>query len=153
MESTTTRPSWDDWFIGLAEYVASRSKDPSTKCGAVIVRPDKTVASLGFNGFPRGISDDQSLLNERDMRLSRTIHAELNAILSAKEPLVGYTLYVWPFPTCSNCALAIIQAGIVRVVAPMASAELMERWGDSIKLANSLYFEAGVKYKWVHRLR
>ena len=105
----------------MAEHVSKWSRDPSTKCGAVIVRPDKSLASTGFNGFPRGMDDDEELYDNREVKYDRVIHAELNAILSAHEPVRGYTLYVWPLPTCSRCAVHVIQSGISRVVCPPIS--------------------------------
>ena len=77
---------WIARFSDLAKEVSSWSKDPSSRVGAVIVRPDRTVASVGFNGFPRGVEDSQDVIADRDAKLLRTIHAELNAILAAKEP-------------------------------------------------------------------
>lgn len=140
-----SRLNWDEWFLGLAEYTASRSKDPSTKCGAVIVRPDRTIAALGYNGFPRGISDAEELLANREEKYKRVIHCEMNAILTAREPLPGYTLYVWPFLTCERCAVHVIQAGIKRVVAPEATTEQLARWADSFSLSLALFDEANVE--------
>jgi dCMP deaminase len=135
---------WDQRFLDLAEHVAQWSKDPSTKTGAVIVRPDKTVASLGYNGFPRGIPDRQEWLSNREEKYKRVIHCEMNAILNAREPLQGYTLYTFPFLTCGRCAVHVIQAGIKQVIAPTATGEQLERWADSFELAMELYGEAGV---------
>lgn len=137
--------TWDEYFIDIARAASARSKDPSTKCGAVIVRPDKTIAATGYNGFPRDIEDKPELLSDRDQKLVRIIHAEMNAILTAREPLRGYTLYTWPFLTCDNCAKHVIQAGITRVVAPPPSLRVLERWGHSFSLSRQLYREAGVK--------
>lgn len=138
---------WDKDFLALAEFWAKkRSKDPSTKCGCVIVRPDKTIASLGYNGFPRGIEDKPEWLNNREEKYKRVIHSEMNAILNAREPLHGYTLYVWPGPmSCERCSVHIIQAGIKRVVAAHADPVHAERWKDNIKVALELYKEAGVE--------
>jgi dCMP deaminase len=132
---------WDERFLRLAEHVSTWSKDPSTAVGSCIVRPDKTIASLGFNGLPRLVEDSHERLHDRDLRLAITLHAELNATLNAKEPLAGYTLYVWPFHPCSACAAAIIQAGITRVVAPPTECE---RWSTSFELAGMMFREAGV---------
>ena len=110
--------NWDARFIALAKVVASWSKDPRTQVGCVIVRPDKTVASLGFNGLPRRIVDSPHLLEDRAMKHRLVIHAEENALLHAREPVAGYTIYTWPVPPCSRCASKLIQVGIARVVAP-----------------------------------
>lgn len=137
---------WDWRFMELAKHIASWSKDPSTKTGAVIVRPDRTIASVGFNGFPRGIEDKEKLLNNREEKYKRVIHCELNAIISAREPLNGYTLYNWPGQSCARCAVHIIQSGIGRVVAPVFDgSEYRNRWEEETKLAESLFAEAGVE--------
>ena len=145
---------WDVRFLALAEHVSQWSKDPSTKVGAVITRPDRTVASIGYNGFPRGCSDDELLYLDRDTKLSRIVHAEMNAILHAREPLHDHTLYVWPpglGPTCDRCAAHVIQAGIRRVVGvlPEAGEEdpTAQRWADACKTAHRLYEEAGVSVR------
>lgn len=134
---------WDDRFLDLADTVASWSKDPSTKVGAVIARPDRTIASVGFNGFPRGVDDSGERLEDRPVKYGITVHAELNAVLSAHEPVRGYTLYVSPLHPCSNCAAAVVQAGIVRVVARVEGTP--ERWEQSFALASMIFAEAGVE--------
>ena len=78
---------WDGRFVELASHIAKWSKDPSTKCGAVIVRSDKTIASVGYNGFPRGLDDSGKLYDNRSVKYDRVIHAEMNAILNASESL------------------------------------------------------------------
>ena len=141
-----TGNKWDIRFMELAKHISMWSKDPSTKTGAVIVRPDRTIASVGFNGFPRGIDDRDELLNNREEKYIRIIHCELNAILSARETLNGYTLYNWPGQSCTRCAVHVIQSGIVRVVAPsFDGSEYRKRWEDETKLAESLFVEAGVE--------
>lgn len=136
-------PLDDTHFLGQARYVASASKDPSTRCGAVIVRPDRTVASEGYNGFPMGISDVPLLTRSREHKLNLTIHAEMNALLFSRERLLGYTLYAWPFGPCCRCAVHVIQAGIKRVVAPDGAPA---RWQESIQLSRELFYEADVEY-------
>jgi dCMP deaminase len=140
----TVRQTWDEWFLGLAAYVATRSKDPSTQVGAVIANHLHDVVSCGYNGFPRYISDAPGLLGHREEKLKRTIHAEVNAILRAREPLHGCHLYCTLLP-CSSCALLVIQSGIVRVVAKHPTQEQNERWGDSFKLSRDLFSEANVE--------
>lgn len=132
-------------FVYLAEHVSTWSKDPSTKTGCVIVRPDLTVAALGYNGFPRAIRDVDELLNNREEKYKRTIHCEMNAILSARERLDGYTLYNWPGGSCERCAVHVIQAGIVKVISPKIANDFAERWKEQTKLANELFREAGVE--------
>lgn len=109
------RPGFDEWALGLATAVSLRSRDPSTKVGAVIIRPDKTIASMGYNGFPRSMEDKDEWWNDRTEKYARVIHGEMNALLNAKEPVHGMTLYC-THPCCEHCAKHIIAAGIQRVV-------------------------------------
>lgn len=132
---------WDERFLRLAEHISTWSKDPSTAVGSCIVRPDRTIASLGFNGFPRHVTDSQERLYDREKKYPLTIHAELNSILNAKESLAGFTIFVFPFHPCSACAAAIIQAGITRVVAPVSDCA---RWATSFELAAMMFSEASV---------
>ena len=135
---------WDDRFLKLAQHIAQWSKDPSTKVGAVIVRPNRTIASVGYNGFPRGVNDDERL-NDRPYKYAMTVHAEANAILSANERLDGCTLYVTPLSPCSSCASIIIQSGIRRVVAYMPHQP--EHWADSFAIARTMLDEAGIEWE------
>ena len=140
---------WNLRFLELAQLVASWSHDPSTKIGAVIVRPDKTVLSMGYNGFPRHTNDDPALYADRARKYERIVHAELNAILNAHGRADGCTLYVWPpmgGPTCARCAAAVIQAGIQEVTyVHKAEPEFNQRWADSMSEAQEMYNEAQVE--------
>jgi len=144
METSIISGKWQARFIKLAQEISTWSKDAGTRVGAVIVRPDRTICSVGFNGFPRGVEDSPSAIANRDTKLLRTIHAELNAILSAKEPLTGYSLFVWPFQPCAQCAAAIIQAGIADVYCPFNDHLAHERWSESFRAALQMFDEAGV---------
>lgn len=135
-------PEWRWRFLGLAAFVAGWSKDQSTKCGAVLVRPDKTIASAGFNGFPQALHDHTHLLGDRKDKLDRIIHAEMNALLFLREPGAGLWLFVHPMLPCHRCAVHAIQAGISCVVAPTDS---HERWSESMDLTKRLFSEAGVQ--------
>ena len=112
--------SWDEYFMGIAVLSSMRSKDPNTQVGACIVSPDKKIIGVGYNGFPIGCSDDE-LPWEREgdwieTKYPYVCHAELNAILnSSLRSLKGATLYVALFP-CNECAKAIIQVGIKRII-------------------------------------
>ncbi|MEF9920509.1 MAG: dCMP deaminase family protein [Erysipelotrichaceae bacterium] len=111
--------TWDEYFMGLAHLSALRSKDPSTQVGAVIVSPQKKVVGIGYNGFPNGCSDDEFPWDrEGDYEATKypfVVHAELNAILNSTKDLHGCSIYVSLFP-CNECAKAIIQSGIKRIV-------------------------------------
>lgn len=146
VRDSSRRSKWDRRFVSLAAEVASWSKDPSTKVGAVIVNPDHTIVALGFNGFPRGVADTDARLRDREVKLSITIHAELNAILSSNAPVRGCTIYVTQ-PCCAQCAAHVVQAGISRVVWPEPDQLFVERWANSIRLACVIFDEAGVAYE------
>lgn len=111
--------SWDEYFIGMAHLSALRSKDPSTQVGAVIVSQANKVVSIGYNGLPKGCSDDDYPWEREgealDTKYFYVVHAELNAILNSPMPVTGCKIYVSLFP-CNECAKAIIQAGIVEIV-------------------------------------
>lgn len=140
--SNERRERWDLSFLVDAKVAARRSKDPSTKVGAVAVRPDLTHASQGYNGFPRGVADTEERLNTREIKYDLVVHAETNAILTAKEPLTGCTLYL-TFPPCIRCTTSIIQAGISRVVAIKPTEEQEARWGFS--KSRDLLAEVGIE--------
>ena len=111
--------SWDEYFMGLAHLSAPRSKDPSTQVGACIVDGNNKVVSIGYNGFPRGCSDDEFPWEREggmlETKYAFVVHAEVNAILNSPRSLAGCTLYVSLFP-CNECAKAIIQSGIRKIV-------------------------------------
>ena len=137
--------NWDEYFLKIAAVAASKSKDPSTQVGAVIVRPDRTIVSVGYNGFPRGVADTPERLNDRPTKYSLVVHAEMNAILSARESLNGYTLYTVPFMPCDRCFVHVIQAGIKRVVFPAATASQNERWGEAFARVRALADEVDIQ--------
>lgn len=137
---------WQQRFLQMAHLVASWSKDPSTQVGAVITE-DNRIVSLGFNGYPHGISDSANTDN-REMKLLKTLHAEENAILYAKRDLSGCEIWVTHFP-CPNCAAKIIQTGLSWVHSPQPEADFLSRWGDKIKLSQEMFEQAGVKVDWL----
>lgn len=139
---------WNKRMLDLAKHVSEWSKDPSTQVGAVITRSNRTIVSVGYNGFPRGVQDWEERLHVREVKYQMMVHAEANAIIHATESLdtlFGTVIYTYPFPPCSACAGLIIQAGIMRVVSPPPTRGQMERWGDSFKLAEQMFDEAGVE--------
>ena len=135
---------WDARFLELAEHIANWSKGPRKRIGAVIVRPDKSIASLGYNGPPRGFDDAAFLRMSRDEQHAVVIHAEINAIEQRHEAedLAGYTLFVSPLFPCHRCAARIIEAGIARVVAYCG--HISPDWRASSAEAEKLFVEAGV---------
>lgn len=139
---------WDTRFAQLAKLISLWSKDPSTKVGSVIVRPDKTIASVGFNGFPRGVPDEPAWYEDRDVKYKMVKHAEENAILFAHQSIEGNTLYVYPLPPCSQCAGDIIQRGIKRVVAIVPPEQEARIKGSAFgfELTKTMFDHAGVQY-------
>ena len=135
--------SWDKRFLDLAELVSSWSKDPSTKVGAVIVDDKNIIVSVGFNGFPKGIEDDDRLYN-RDSKYQIIIHAENNALMFAKRPLDNCTLYTYPFMPCPRCAGMIIQSGIKRVVSYKNTID-RHRWELDFSISRELFCEANIQ--------
>ena len=111
--------TWDEYFMGLAHLSALRSKDPNTQVGAAIVDENHRVVSVGYNGFPTGVSDDEFPWSREGGVLTSkyafVVHAELNAILNSQRSVRGCTIYVSLFP-CNECAKAIIQSGIKKIV-------------------------------------
>ena len=112
--------SWDEYFMGVAQLSALRSKDPNTQVGSCIVSSSHKILSMGYNGLPAGCSDDEFPWAREgdplDTKYPFVTHSELNAILNYRGgSLEGATLYVSLFP-CNECAKAIIQSGITEVV-------------------------------------
>lgn len=129
----------------LAKLVASWSKDPSKKIGAVIVNKENKVISMGYNGFPKSITDLDERLKDKDFKRSICLHAEENAILCAKQDLSNCELYIYGLPPCSHCAAMIIQSGIKTVYYRIPEEyNVSEYWKDNLKLAEKLFYEAGV---------
>lgn len=139
----TDERTWDIRFLELAQLVGSWSKDPTTQVGAVIVDESHRVVSLGYNGFPRNVQDHEYRLEDRELKLHMTIHAEQNAILFAHKDLQGCTMYTWPIQCCAQCAAMIIQSGIKRVVSPNMT--FRPEWRKSFDIANTMFEDAKVE--------
>lgn len=138
--------SWDEYFMGVAILASQRSKDPGTQVGACIVNDDNKIMSVGYNGFPRGCSDDdfpweRSSDTENNTKYPYVCHAELNAVLNAGgNNLSGCRIYVALFP-CNECAKAIIQCGIREVI------YISDKYGDTepVQASKRMLRAAGVK--------
>ena len=143
--------NWDVRYLGLAREVASWSKDPSSKIGAVAIGTKGQVLAQGYNGFPRGIRDSRARLNTRELKYKYIVHAEQNVIYNATYngiSLDGATLYVSGLPVCSSCALGVIQVGIKRVVMPKM--EYKAEWMDNFQTGSKYMFdEAGVEWEFI----
>ena len=135
---------WDKRFLSIAREVASWSKDPGTKVGAVLVK-DRRIIATGYNGFPVNVEDGIERYDNRELKLALTVHAEVNAILNAAAngaETRDSTLYV-TFAPCVHCATSIIQAGVQRVWCPTVESA-PERWRENFALGQAVLQEAGV---------
>ena len=109
--------SWDEFFMRVAAAAGMRSKDPNTQVGACIAGPDHRILSVGYNGTPSAMDDDEFPWDTSEEH-NYVIHAEANAILNYRgslRDLAGATVYVTLFP-CQECAKTLAQAGIGEVV-------------------------------------
>jgi dCMP deaminase len=141
---------WDYRFLDLADLVASWSKDPSTKVGAVIVDSKNRVVSLGYNGFPRGVED---VVMDREVKLLRTIHAEENALHFAYRDVEGCRMYV-SMPPCAKCSAQIVQRGISEVIYRADSAYMtsfIARWSENLLQSEAILQEAGIRLRGINR--
>ncbi len=111
----SSQKDWDNYFLDIAETVAKKSKDPSSKMGCVIVDQKKRVVSLGYNGMVQGADESKMTLSERPMKYYFAIHSEMNAVIYAHQDLTGCTIYN-RVATCENCLKYCLQAGIRRFV-------------------------------------
>src|SRR5574344_1698831 len=139
--------TWDEYFMGIALITAKRSKDPSSQVGACIVDDEHKVVSIGYNGMPRNIRDEDLSWNKNegvDNKYLYVCHAEFNAILNVRSgnSLKGCTVYVTLFP-CNECTKAIIQVGIKRIV------YLSDKYKDQIstQASKKMLDLAGIKYE------
>jgi dCMP deaminase len=140
--------SWKKWHLGLATWVAGKSKDRSTKVGAVIVDDDNTPISFGFNSFPRGVDDTIESRHERPAKYMFTEHAERNAIYNAaRKVLKGTTLVLQYAPCpCHDCTRGVIQSGIKKIIVPKGAwFPGVGDWSDSLVIAKQMLDEAGVE--------
>lgn len=141
-----TDDKWNIHFLKIAKLCSEMSKDPSTKVGAAIRGPDKSVMSTGYNGLPPGMNDTDSILNDRPTKYKYVIHAEENAIKFAKrhqKSLDGCILYTTLFP-CDKCYSLLKESGIKKVVTLEPTPEQVERWGESWKIVKKLAIEDNI---------
>ena len=138
---------FDRRYLRLARFIAQDwSKDPSTKVAAVIADKTGKPVSFGFNGFAAGVEDTPERLSDRPTKYALMVHAERNAIIFAdRSRLDGATMYLWPFPPCSECASMIAQAGLARLVTIHPTAEHLQRWEQSFKTMRIVMRETGVQ--------
>lgn len=142
--------NWDEYYIGMCIHASKKSKDRSTRLGAVIVGNNNEVLSIGYNGFPRGVNDEEERYHERPTKYLITEHAERNAIFNAARNgvrLEGSTMYL-PFePTpCCRCTRAVIQSGIKHIIGTdFKFTGKGKQWEEDLVLANEMLEQAGIK--------
>lgn len=140
--------SWEDYFMSVAFLSAMRSKDPATQVGATIVNDEKKIVGIGYNGFPKGCSDDKLPWGKTDQDKYNTkymyvCHAEMNAILNKNtSDIKNCTMYVALFP-CNECAKMIIQSGLKEIV--YFSDKHADK--DSTKASKRMLDMTGIKYR------
>jgi len=138
--------TWDEYFMGIALLSAKRSKDPSTQVGSCIVSIDNRILSMGYNGAPRGLSDDLMHWDREgsflETKYAYVCHSELNAILNYRGNLEGSKIYVALFP-CNECAKAIIQSGIKEVIYK----EDKYADSDNVIASKRMFDSCGVTYR------
>lgn len=135
----TLSPRWERRFIDMCRLIASWSKDPSTKVGAVIVDARRVVLGVGYNGFPRGVTDDPAHYDERLVKYKMIVHAEANAVLNSGSSVRGACLVTLKFP-CTECAKLLIQSGIAEIYTPAPSGS----WADDAVFSTQMLLGAGV---------
>jgi dCMP deaminase len=139
--------NWDEYFINIAEQVKLKSKDKKTKIGVVIVGKDNEIVSTGYNSFARGINDDVEERQERPEKYFWFEHAERNAIYNAARigvSTLGTTMYMTCGISCADCARAIINSGISKIVLREGKGATNEKWQESAKRSMMMFAEAGV---------
>jgi dCMP deaminase len=139
---------WNQRYINLAKEVATWSKDPSRKIGAVAVSAKGQVLATGYNGFPRGMLDTADRYADRPTKYKYIVHAEMNCIYNATYngvSLDGATMYVWGLPVCSECAKGIIQVGITKVYWA-TNEEIPPKWLESLTLTCEMFREAKIGF-------
>jgi len=138
---------WDTRFLNIAKEVATWSKDPSSKIGAIAVK-DRVILSTGYNGFPRGIDDSEDRYQDKEQKYKYVVHGEMNCIYNAAHigiNLNNSDMYVYGLPTCSECAKGIIQIGVKRVFSCYPET-IGEKWKVSEIATKEMFDEAGVEY-------
>lgn len=144
--------NWDEFFMRHVYLAAIKSKDPSSKLGAILVK-DGMIISEGYNGFPRGVRDYLDRYTNREEKYKYVVHAEANSILNAARNGISTKksiMYTNGIP-CNECAKSIIQAGIVEIVIhdgwPMGKLNGGGKWDDAAKITSTMFDECGIKVR------
>lgn len=140
---------WDKRFLRIAREVSLWSRDPSHRIGAVAVQ-DKRIVATGYNGFPRGVEDNDWRWRTKELKYRYVVHGEMNCIYNAAHngiSLQGATMYVYGLPVCNECAKGIVQAGISKIIGAADLSEgIPQRWYESYKKTVAMLDEVGVQF-------
>lgn len=144
--------NWDEYFIRLAHQVSTKSKDPSTKVGCVLVGPENQILSTGFNGFPRGVDESDLTRWERPIKYAYVEHAERNAVYNAARHgivLRGARAYLnWEPVPCIDCSKALAQSGIIEIVGP--NRDFTKSYDWNMEVSRIILSESGVTMRVVN---
>tara|TARA_B100001093_G_scaffold95537_1_gene87618 strand:+ start:7630 stop:8079 length:450 start_codon:yes stop_codon:yes gene_type:complete len=144
------KESWYSRYLDVAKIVSTWSKDPSTQVGAVAVGTKGQILAQGYNGYPRGMDD--SNYEQRELKYSRIVHAEMNCIYNASWNGVSLNeayMFVYGMPVCHECAKGIIQVGIQKVIVPYKT-DVPDKWAISTELTKAFLTEAGIDYEYTN---
>lgn len=149
-----TITDWDEFFMRHVYLAATKSKDPRTRIGAILVK-DKHIVSSGYNGFGRGVKDLKERYEDRETKYSYICHAEFNSVLQCAKlgiSSLGATLYTPGFP-CSECCKTIVQGGISTIVLHKQWPNLTysEKWVKSFQISEQMIKEAGIEVRWLDK--
>ena len=145
------RPSYDEYFMGMAHLVSKRSTCLRRSVGAILVKK-RHILSTGYNGAPKGhkhcsevgcLREKLGVLSGERHEICRGLHAEQNAILFARQDLSGCAIFITA-PPCSICAAMIIQSGIKKVFCKMANRDFYVRWEVNLRHAKDMLKQAEV---------
>ncbi len=139
--------NWDEYFINIAEQVKLKSKDKNTQIGVVIVGKDNEIVSTGYKSFPRGIDDNIDERQEKPEKYFWFEHAERNAIYNAARigvSTLDTTMYMTCGISCADCARAIINSGISKIILRSGRGATNPKWQESAERSNQMFKEAGV---------
>lgn len=145
MSEIKSEISWDEFFMRHVYLAATKSKDPRTKIGAVLVK-NGIVISEGYNGFPRGVLDLEDRYNDRELKYKFVVHGEANAVLNAVRHSVspiGSICYTQEIP-CHECTKLLLQVGVIEIVTHALWPFHGGQWEESVKLSQQMCQEAGV---------
>ena len=141
---------WDYYFMKMVYLVALKSKDPSSKIGAVLVNTNRVV-STGYNGFPIGVNDLPQRYDNRETKYKFICHAEANSVLAAARfgiSTLNTTLYTQSVP-CNECCKSIIQGGIKEIVCHSLWKKMKQKWIDSQEISDIMLKECGITVRYI----